>query len=520
MIRWVSQLTANRMLICLVLIALLAACQFLPLSQPTPAPTAAPPEPTLEEAALPTTVPGEEGPTSTPAPPPESAAPGFAPGTIIAEESSTLNAQAGGEFEMTFESGALQVMRLDATVVGGSLEYELLLFDKFGNILATLQSTVGRTEETLMEFTLPYEGEYLIVVSPIEGEGTLQVVVTALGPPSGGGMLDGVDSAVNGMMSSARVYHTYQFPLTEGEVVKIGAVANVAGAPDTRLVLYGPDGRYITEIDDVDPFNDIRDAVLTGFVAPETGTYTAVVTNYGESIGAYIFSVLSATKPPEAEGEPDLVYDRDYRAAFFEGSTLSATFDGYTGEVLQVSVFDPGPDLDIDVYIYSPFEQIIAYARDARPGEGETLHEMQLPYDGRYRLELRPIGVGEASFRITRLPAEELSGGGLFGDEVSKALFGYFRQLNVFHIYQFNAQKDDRVSLIVTSESEEGTLDIGFTVLGPNGLQLASADRSEGENPEDPALVQYVITQTGTYTVVVYTINDATGYYEIRYSRE
>lgn len=519
MSRQASHVITNRILVSLILVGmLLSACQFIPQPPPpTPTPTTPPPSEQAPEAALPT--PEPEEPTPTAAPPPPTTAPGFAPGTIVVKETNTLSAQAANEAEMTFESVAFQAVRIETNVIGGMLEYELQLIDKFGNFLASLQSTIGRNVESIAEFTLPYEGEYRIVVTPIDGEGSLQVMVTALGPSSGGGVLEGVDDAVSALISSARVYHTYQFPLTEGDVVTIAARANVPGAPDTRLVLYGPDGKYVTEIDDAVPTVDL-DAVLSGFVATATGTYTAIVTNYGDSIGAYIFSVSSDTEAPEAEGEPDIAYDHDYRGEFFDQSNLSLTFDGYIGEVVQVLVYDTGPDLDVDIYLYSPFEQIIGYARDARQGEGETLHEIQLPYEGRYRVELRPIGSGEASFKVARLTQEALTGGGAFGDAQSGTLQGYFQERNVFHIYQFNASANDKVSLTISSTSETGELDIGFAVLGPNGLQLTFADHSDGDNPADPALLQYQLSQTGTYTVIVYTFNDATGIYEITYLRE
>lgn len=498
----------------------LTACQYLPIPQAdTPVPESQPATQT-PAASLPTpTAPEETEPTSAPEAQPTAQTARFAPGETILEQSFTLNALSGGEAEATFESDAFQTIRLDVSLLSGNLEYELQLVDKFGNFLASLQSTVGRSTEAISEFTLPYEGEYRLVIYPIERDGTLQVTVTALGPASGGGQLDGLNSVVNAMMSAIHTGHTYQFPLTEGDVVTLAARSTVPGSPDTRLALYGPDGRFITEVDDVVPATEL-DAVLSGFVVPETGVYTVVVSNYGEGVGAYNFSVTSDTVPPEAEGGPDLVYGSAKRALFFDQSNLRLSFDSTVGDVLQISVFDATPDLDVDIYVYSPFGQIIAYARDARQGEGETLHEMQMPYSGRYVLELQPIGEGEASFQVTQLAPSALTGGGSFGDQASGNLPGAFAEQNVFHFYQFNAAAGDRISLVVTSSSTEDELDIGFALIAPNGLQLAFADHSEGANSADPALLGYRVTQTGTYTVIVYTFNAATGTYELQYERE
>ncbi|HEC21775.1 MAG TPA: hypothetical protein ENI95_02530 [Chloroflexi bacterium] len=488
---------------------LLAACR---PGTPQPQPTAIPP------ATFP-----PETPTPASSPPPPQTLPttstGFAPGTVIADQVLNLESLPNSQGEVSFDGLGMQVIRLDTSLLGGTLAYDVELVDVFGNTLAAFTVEEGETSASIAEFTLPYEGRYQVIVSATGGSGSVGVTVTALGPPSGGGELDGPGSSATGEMNDERVYHVYQFPLAEGEVVSISAIADTPGMPDTRLALYGPDGRYITAVDDVNPPDDLN-AVLSRFVAPLTGTYTAVVSNYGGSTGTYTFSVNPDTIPPEAEGEPDIVYDTVYRAAFFEGSSLNATFDGEIGDVLRIEAFDLEPELDVDIYLYSPFDQIIAFAVNAGAGEAEAVNEVQLPYTGRYRLELRPLGSGQGSFQIVHLPAGNLSGGGIFGDDLTKTLPGRFEAPNVYHFYQFNATAGEMITLSVTSTSEEGELDIGFAVLGPDGIQQVFADDSEGDNPADPVLSGYEVPQTGTYTVVVYSFNDATGSYQITFSRE
>lgn len=524
MIQRRSQLSSSRWMPLYALVILIAAslaCNIVPAPQPggqdtTGGATSGPPAGETPGAALPTETPVGDTPTPVPALP--TTVPGAAPGTIMFENA--FNLQGGAEQQGTFDSTPMQTVRIDSTILGGTLEYELQLVDKFTNPIATLQSTVGRTTESIVEFTLPYEGEYVIKVIPIGGIGTVRVAVTALGPSSGGGFLTGTGTSASGLMSAGHIYHTYQFPLAQGEVVTIAARANLPEQPDTRMVIYGPDGRFVTEVDDEDPANSKRDAVAPNLVVAQAGTYVAIVANYGGTTGAYVFSIQSATEVPEAEGAASIVYGQALRGRFADQSNLSATFDGTVGDIIEVVVFDSEAALDVDIYVYSPFGQIIAFARDARQGQGETLNELQLPYTGRYRLELRPIGSGDASFQINRLDVSQLTGGGVFGDEVSKTLRGAFGERNVFHIYQFNAVAGETISLVVASRSQRGSLDIGFAVLGPNGLQLAFADHSEGSNPNDPALLDFPATQSGTYTVIVYLFNDAAGTYDITFSRE
>jgi hypothetical protein len=487
-----------------LLTAFLLACQITPPGQPQTSAL-----PTLANLPAVSSIPPTTAPTSQP---------GYAAGSTILDQSSPLSASQGNKAEWPFDAIALQTISINSTLVSGTLEYELSLVDKFGNLLVVLKSTPGVTTESLAEFALPFDGTYQVVLTPTKGDGSVQVVVAALGAASGGGRLEGAEKVGGGMMSTPEVYHTYEFPLSEGDVVTIAAKANAGNAPDTHLTLYGPDGRYITEADDQEPPANL-DAVVPGFVATAGGVYTAIVNNVGTAIGAYTFSVTSDTELPEAQGTADIVYDSEYRADFFEGSNLTTSFDGSLGDVISIEVFGPDPDVDVDIYLRSPFGQIIAYAVGSKKGEGETINEVQLPYAGRYQLEFKPTGAGQASFRVNHL-ITGATGGGDFGDDLSKVLQGNFTQPNVFHFYQFNASAGSKISLVVHSINQDGKLEIGFAVIGPNGQQLVFADDSKSDNPSDPELIDYEVQQTGTFTVIVYSFSDATGTYELDYSRK
>jgi hypothetical protein len=341
--------------------------------------------------------------------------------------------------------------------------------------------------------------------------------VTALGPASGGGQWQNelpITSSTG--LAEEGVFHTFQFALLEGETVTISAQADQNGAPDVRLSLYGPDGRFIAEADDIAPPADLN-ASLPHFIAPLSGTYTAIVSNYGPTTGEYTFSVTSDTEVPAAEGAPDVAYDSPYRAAFVNQDILGVTFDATVGDLVQISVTDPTPLLDVDIYLFSPFNQIIAFAVDNQAGQGGR-STSSVPIHGRYRLELRPIGDGEASFALMRLPIEQITGGGSFGDQPSQTLSGVFAAPNVFHYYQFNATAGDQITLRVAST---GTgIDIGFAIIGPSGEQLVFADDGQGSNPRDPELLRYEVRQTGTFTVIVYTFGSVGGAYDLEYLRE
>jgi len=120
---------------------------------------------------------------------------------------------------------------------------------------------------------------------------------------------------------------------------------------------------------------------------------------------------------------------------------------------------------------------------------------------------------------ITPLTVADLSGGGSFGEDINAKRTGRFETNNVFHYYQFSGNFGDLISVRVVSTSDTDQIDIGFALIGPQGVQMVFADDSNGGVSPDPELSSYRVEQTGTYTIIVYTVNDATGSYELLFSR-
>ncbi len=439
-----------------------------------------------------------------------------AAGTIMLDQTSAISK--GNQVEMSFDGVAEQVISLDVNLVSGKPQYQFHLVDKFGNFIANFTSDPANTTETISEFTLPYDGTYKIVLMSTAGDGSVEVAVTAASKASGGGKISDAGQSIAALAGTRRTYHTYYLSLTQGQVVNISAKANVSGLPDTSMVLYGPDGQYVTDADDVSAPSNL-DAVIGDDTVATTGTYVAIVTNKGAGIGAYTFAVTPGTIPPEAQGEPSVVYARDYPLSLVDASNADLTFDGALGDVLRIQLTGLSPDVSADLYLFSPFGQTIAYAVTTTKGQSSILNEVQLPYAGRYKLEVRPTGNGQGIFRIDHLASADLTGGGAFGDNPTESLPGRIAAPNVFHYYQFTAKAGDTISLAVFSVSKTGKLDMGFGLLGPNGRQIVFADDSDSDNPKDPELKDFVILQNGTYTVIVYSFTVATGTYDIELKR-
>jgi hypothetical protein len=143
------------------------------------------------------------------------------PGTIILDQTVSLSILQTNQTQMNFTAFAFQVIRLDVNLLEGALDYELELVDMFGNQIASLEPGIGSSVESINEFTLPYEGTYRLRIMAQDGAGTLQVVITALDVPSGGGQVAGFDNPLTALVGTERVYHTYQFILEQGRICSL-----------------------------------------------------------------------------------------------------------------------------------------------------------------------------------------------------------------------------------------------------------------------------------------------------------
>ena len=178
----------------------------------------------------------------------------------------TTNVSASsGNVEMSFTSGAWQVVRVDASEIGGVVDFELRLVDAFNNIIGKSTSIQSEQGASIDEFTLPYDGMYRVVLAPSNGDGSVQVKVTALDAPSGGGQVSLGDS-LTGTMSVKVVYHTYQVSLTGGAVVTF-VIREYAKVEVKKITFLGN--------------AQIPDSELKNIIATHEGDFSSLLTSFG-----------------------------------------------------------------------------------------------------------------------------------------------------------------------------------------------------------------------------------------------
>lgn len=486
------------------------------LPQATPVPDSSAPDEVLVEEV-------EEASDATP-----TAVPPAATGETIVNDQVTSG---DGQLGITsFTSPADQVVQIEAIAIDGAGSFEISIRDKFNSLLATVESEPLEPSVLISEILLPYDGDYDILVNAVDTILTVEVTVSVLEAPSATGTITEIGESIDASITEVNTFHVYDVTLTEGDLVSLGAVAADAEllAPDLdlKMSLFGPDGALVTDIDDAVPASDLN-PILNAFAVPQSGDYVAVVSNVAGSAGDYQFRLRSDAEAMAAEDPPDVVYNSEYEVLFTDGDNLVAEFDGAIGDVLQILVDDVAFGLDVAVYLYNPVGQVIAFASNDGTGRAETITEVQLPYTGRYELEIRPTGNGTATFAILPLTIEDLTGGGVFGEEAEGSRLGEFTEESAFHMYQFSATAGDAVTIQILNDNQASPntfsnqlgLDIGFALLAPNGEQVTFADDLDPETNVDAALEDFIVEQTGSYIVVVYSFTGGEGRYELTYSK-
>src|SRR5258705_5509489 len=118
-----------------------------------------------------------------------------APGTILLDQTSSISS--GASVEFSFDGVREQVIGIEVTLVSGKPSYQFHLVDKFGNFIAVFDSDPNLITENVPEFTLPYGGNYKVLLTSISGDGTLEVAGTVGGKPTGGGSISHFGTVLN-----------------------------------------------------------------------------------------------------------------------------------------------------------------------------------------------------------------------------------------------------------------------------------------------------------------------------------
>jgi thiol-disulfide isomerase/thioredoxin len=436
-----------------------------------------------------------------------------------------------------FEGRAGDVVTLRLEHEPGAVPLQVEIKDPGLDRLAVSDESAGG--EAALTVELPADGEYRIVVfrqrTRDRDNETYTLALDLAGEPatpSDGALEAGAlayGATVSGALGDDNVEDRWVFEGRAGDVIALvmaRAVDSVGGL-DGYMVLLGPDGATLAEVDDTP--DDVMPR-LEGFALPADGTYTVVATRFGFangfSSGEYSLTLARSggtdgqPAPDDSAGprwiDPDNL-PPDLRRIAYNSRALGAIdagnvddwylFQGREGDAIRLQMTADTGDLDPFLILVDGEGIEIARNDDAPGGTTAARIDMTLPTTGVYLIRATRYGFqnGPSSGEYTL--ALETEAAPLDPDELSAAVAlpygapvaGTLSMGDVGRQYTFEGGAGDAITIAVRRAS--GDLDPALSLRGPDGREIAFS--RDWTSDAEARIARLVLPDDGTYTLDV-----------------
>jgi hypothetical protein len=200
---------------------------------------------------------------------------------------------------LTFESRALDAVRVEARPISPGMDLSIALYDSYGNRLATANQFATGEPEQLTTVQVPYDGLYYVEFQTLGEGGEIEYYIRAIRQSEielGGKRISPSRFAHEGEVVGPGTSYTYLFEAEAGDLIGVDAHGTDNTGLDLGLDLYSPDGERLVSLDDVVGVNPVIDRIEL----PQTGQYALVLWNFGGTTGPYDLYVTN----PEAPATP------------------------------------------------------------------------------------------------------------------------------------------------------------------------------------------------------------------------
>jgi uncharacterized protein YdeI (BOF family) len=315
-----------------------------------------------------------------------------------------------------------------------------------------------------------------------------------------------IGDTVSGNLTVEADTDIYTFEAEVGQIITITLISDdEENSFDTFLTLQDAEGNVLATDDDS---AGNLDSQVTGFSIESAGTYQILVQSYesaqgnvGEA-GDYVLTV------EEAQGII-LEYGMSVEGELSEAETaVYYTFRGDEGDTILVTMIAAdGWDTYLNLYQGTEDSTRLGSDDDSAGNFNSLIGPFTLPASGLYTIEATSYGQasgsasaaddfanGARAFTLTLQRAEVVTLA--YGD----AIEGTFTQAQQFLYYQFEGESGQIIDVNI-----EGGATIGTSVVlnSPEGFQIAYSDSYSGA---DPSVNDIQINQTGTYTILIRTL--------------
>jgi hypothetical protein len=298
---------------------------------------------------------------------------------------------------------------------------------------------------TLLGVQLPASGNYVFIVAPASGpaQGITEDYILAFNATGADVILaqepngDATDTpeapeappivpisyseTVEGVIDDDTPQREYVFTGLAGDVIRIN-MRGAASGLDTLVQLLDEDGNVVGENDDM-VAGENRDSLLQ-VALPENGEYTIIATRFSPGDGAPAsageFELTLAFVDPETVGispvvEPIEAGETVSNAVSDDQYLMFYTFNGNSGDVVDITVNTLSGDLDAVLYVYaytSSGEPVEIRRNDESPRGGTfdpLIEDLVLPRTGPYLIAVgrfpQSTSTGEFSLSLQVTPA-------------------------------------------------------------------------------------------------------------------
>ena len=265
---------------------------------------------------------------------------------------------------------------------------------------------------------------------------------------------------------------------------------------DTIVELYSPTDYSVPLLTDDDGGRG-QNATLYNILLPNSGIYRIFARSYkNEGSGSYLLSVEAGTGtlPP-----PDTINTLNYNQQI--DATLSSennyhAFEGSANDIITVLL--SSADFDTYLEILDSDGQILEDNDDNGRNKNSAISNLTLPTDGTYYIVVASYNLnatGDYQLELLLVnPTIEPDSNTLTFNEPHTARLLPDTTVQWF----FEGVQGQRISLTTLPVSPEITLDMIFELTFPSGGREIDDDGGYGRSP---ALIDYVLPESGTYTI-------------------
>ncbi|GAB4408560.1 MAG: hypothetical protein Kow00106_01800 [Anaerolineae bacterium] len=333
---------------------------------------------------------------------------------------------------------------------------------------------------------------------------------------------------VRGMLDDAHYEERWTFAGQRGDVIRavMTRAADVPGGLDGYLLLLGPDGDVLAEVDDT---GDSVMPTIEGYELPAEGLYTLVATRFGFangfSTGEYALTLQLVGRQPASRGAGRtgvrwlptgtwppglrwLVYNEPVSGELdAQHSEDWYVFWGRAGDVITLRMAAADGALDSLLIVTDGGGYEVARADDMPDGSYDAvIADLNLPADGVYLVRATRYGFahGPSAGPYTLIIETDSAPSGppaASPDPLQPGVpvSGALDLQTVIQRYAFPAQAGQRVTLAVMRTG--GTLVPALTLRGSDGSLLARG--IAGPVPQEVRIESVTLPADGSYTVEV-----------------